>query len=347
MRLSFPVSGKRHLLITGSRGAGKSTLLQGLLPEAALRITTWAEPGQGVYLRFGQQGEAVRIGTFDPSLPGPENRMSPEGEALAKAAAQLDRLAMQPGEWAVIDEIGYLECTCESYCRSLLSLLEHKRVLAAVRRQALPFLGQLLGREDAFAVDLDAPFGTSGCVIMASGLGQRFGSNKLLADFHGQPLVCRALEATEGLFARRLVVTRHRQVAALCGEQGVECVLHDLPDRSDTVRLGLEALGHMERCLFCPGDQPLLRRDTVAALLLCAQHGPDAVWRPAFEGSPGAPVLFPAWAFPELLALPTGMGGGYVVKKHPERVRLLPVRDAYELMDADTPGALRRLAEHR
>ena len=28
-----------------------------------------------------------------------------------------------------------------------------------------------------------------GCVIMASGTGQRFGGNKLLADFGGRPLI--------------------------------------------------------------------------------------------------------------------------------------------------------------
>ena len=35
-----------------------------------------------------------------------------------------------------------------------------------------------------------------GCVIMASGLARRFGSNKLLADFGDRPLLCRALEVT-------------------------------------------------------------------------------------------------------------------------------------------------------
>ena len=39
-----------------------------------------------------------------------------------------------------------------------------------------------------------------GCVIMASGLGKRFGGNKLMADFDGQPLICRALTVTDGLF---------------------------------------------------------------------------------------------------------------------------------------------------
>lgn len=183
----------------------------------------------------------------------------------------------------------------------------------------------------------------AGCVIMASGTGRRFGGNKLMADFHGEPMICRALAATEGLFERRVVVTRHEAVAALCRDRGAEVFLHSLPDRSDTVRLGLGAVGDVELCLFCPGDQPLLSHDTVAALLLAAQDEPSAIWRTSFEGTPGAPMLFPKWAFGELSQLPPGNGGGFVAKKYPERVRMLPVRDEWELMDADTPQALARL----
>lgn len=320
--------------------------MQGLAADQMQRITTWAEPRKAVFLRCGQSSEALQIGAFDASLPGSENLMRPQPEALRQAACLLEKLAAQHGEWVAIDEIGYLECTCPEYRQSLLALFEKKRVLAAVRKQELPFLKQLLCRQDAFVIDLDAPFAGSGCVIMASGMGVRFGGNKLLADFRGEPLLCRALRTTDGLFDRRVVVTRHEAVQSLCREYNVDCVLHALPERSDTVRLGLQALGNgVERCLFCPGDQPLLRRDTVAAMLLCARHAPDAIWRTAHADTPGAPVLFPGWAYPELLSLPAGKGGGYVAKKHPERVRLVPVRDAYELMDADTPEALQLLAE--
>lgn len=184
-----------------------------------------------------------------------------------------------------------------------------------------------------------------GCVIMASGLGKRFGGNKLMADFRGQPMIARILAATDELFARRVVVTRHADVAAFCQERGVEVVLHDLPNRSDTVRLGLEAVGDVEGCLFCPGDQPLLRRETVAALVSSWRDAPDVIWRTESENQPGAPVLFPRWAFGELRTLPQGKGGGYVAKKYPERVRMLPVRDKYELMDVDCPQTLQELLE--
>ena len=182
-----------------------------------------------------------------------------------------------------------------------------------------------------------------GCVIMASGLGKRFGGNKLMADFCGKPMIQRALDATEGLFSRRVVVTRHERIAALCREQNVDVILHDLPHRSDTVRLGLETLGDLDACMFLPGDQPLLRRETVAKLLQNRQQHPDCIIRPIHEDTEGSPVLFPSWAFPELKNLPEGKGGGVVMKAHPHEVCRVSVADPFELADADTPEVLETL----
>jgi molybdate transport repressor ModE-like protein len=183
-------------------------------------------------------------------------------------------------------------------------------------------------------------FPKNGCVIMASGLGKRFGGNKLMADFCGKPMIQRALDATKGLFARRVVVTRHESVAALCREQNVDVVLHALPHRSDTVRLGLEALGELDACLFLPGDQPLLRRETVAMLLEAWKSHPECIIRPVYEDTAGSPVLFPAWTFPELKNLPEGKGGGAVIRKYPDQVHHVSVANAFELADADTPETL-------
>ena len=184
-----------------------------------------------------------------------------------------------------------------------------------------------------------------GCVIMASGLGKRFGSNKLMADFCGKPMIQRALDATEGLFSRRVVVTRHESVASLCREQNVDVVLHNFPHRSDTVRLGLEALGDLDACMFLPGDQPLLRRETVAKLLQSRQQHPNCMIRPIHEDTEGSPVLFPAWTFPELMTLPEGKGGGVVIKNHPHDLIRVSISDPFELADADTPETMELLQQ--
>jgi len=303
-------------------------------------ITTHAVPQTGVYMEESPSGQRIQIGIFDPSLPGPENKMRPCAALENQAVSIIQRLMDAAGDWVFIDEIGYLECSSQACMKALRMLFDHKRVIAAVRKQDVPFLQELIRCPDAFCVDLDAPFGNTGCVIMASGLSKRFGGNKLLADFHGQPMFRRLLSATERLFRRRVVVTTHPESHDYCRAAGMDVILHDLPYRSDTVRLGLEALGDVDGCLFCPADQPLLRKDTISSLVLSFMHDPVSIWRPCFETEPGSPVLFPRWTFEQLVNLPEGKGGGYIARMHPERVRTLPVQNQWELMDADNRETL-------
>lgn len=185
-----------------------------------------------------------------------------------------------------------------------------------------------------------------GCIIMASGMGTRFGRNKLMTELCGMSLIQHVLRATEGLFARRVVVTRHSDVARLCDELGIEVVLHSKPRRNDTVRLGMEKMTGCDTITFVQGDQPLISANSLTALLRGAERCPECIWRASSEGTPGAPVLFPAWTFNELRSLPPGKGGGVVAKTHKERVRTVEVSSKWELFDVDTPDDLRILQEH-
>lgn len=341
---SFRSSGKRHLVLTGTRGCGKSTLLKQLFPKVLPGLTTWAKPKQAVYLRDNLTSESVQVGVFDGTLPGPGNQMVLMHNSFTSlGTAVLERCMKSESQWVSIDEIGYLEAQCAHYHAVLRKLLETKQVAMVIRKQELPFLNELYNREDVFVIDLDDPFGNIGCVIMASGLGRRFGGNKLVADFHGQPMICRILDATEEIFAQRVVVTRSEEVAAICQERSIRTVLHSLPHRSDTVRLGLEAMSGIERCMFAVSDQPLLRKNTVAALALASKNNPNAIWRTHFEGTQGSPVVFPNWTFDELLALPEGKGGSIIILKHPEHLRTITTQDMYELKDVDTTEALKSL----
>ena len=146
-----------------------------------------------------------------------------------------------------------------------------------------------------------------GCVIMASGRAVRFGSNKLLADFGGAPLIVRALDAAETpALAARVVVTRSPEVAELACKAGMKTILHSLPGRNDTVRLGLEALlselPGLAGCIFLPGDQPLLRKESLEAMvrdLSALDEKERAILRLGFRAEDGterlgSPVLFEA-----------------------------------------------------
>lgn len=194
---------------------------------------------------------------------------------------------------------------------------------------------------------------------MASGVGARFGGNKLMAELCGAPLVGHAVRATDDLFSRRVVITRHADVAALCETLGAQVILHDEPCRNDTVRLGMEAMDGCDTVTFVQGDQPLIRPASIVALLRAAERdaagavkrdaaesGVARIWRTSFDGVPGAPVLFPSWAFDELRSLPRGKGGGFVAKTHAECVRTIEVSSEWELFDVDTRDDLEQLQTH-
>ena len=146
------------------------------------------------------------------------------------------------------------------------------------------------------------------------------------------------------------------------------------------MRLGMEAMDGCDTVTFVQGDQPLIRPASIAALLRAAERdaagaarrdaagrgvadvvGCDAVgaalvdtaesgvahiWRTSFDGTPGAPVLFPSWAFDELRSLPRGKGGGFVAKAHAECVRTIEVSSEWELFDVDTRDDLEQLQTH-
>lgn len=362
---SFQTSHKKHLFLTGRRGAGKTSLLGELTPLLNFSgvlpgITTKVFPGDCVILEENGTGQTAVIGRYEKkadfpqkstdSLASPSNQMNSLKQGFTELGIPaLNRVARSASAWVSIDELGYLETNCLPFQDAVQSLLDKKRVIAILRKQDLPFLSHLFEREDAFVYDLDAPLPPIGCVIMASGEGRRFGSNKLTVPFHGKPMITSILESTSGeLFSQRLVVTRHKEIVQISEQAHVPYLLHDLPMQSDTIRLGLEKLlqtAPLEGCIFCPSDQPLLRRETLETLALSFAKKPEYIFRPGFKETFAAPVIFGKRFFPELLTLPAGKGGSYLLQKYPGQIQTVPVRDAYELFDVDTKEELQTLLQ--
>lgn len=184
-----------------------------------------------------------------------------------------------------------------------------------------------------------------GCVVLAAGQAARFGGPKLEAELEGKSLLRRALEAVPaGAFSAVRVVVGRPAAAALAEEFGFCAVPNPWPEQglSVSVRLGLEGLTQCAGVLFLVADQPRLRRDTVAALVRVFRTCPRSIVCAAHGGVRGNPCLFPAAFFPELLALEGDTGGGAVIRRHPEAVRLVEV-SAPELADVDTPAQLAAL----
>ncbi len=334
---AFNRSGKKHILITGRRGVGKTTLAEKLAGEGCCGIETYAVPKEKVVLRDRHNGGRYVIGEYSAE----EGKMVPVSEGF-KSGALAARSAEGFGGTVLIDEIGYLENDEYEFQCAIENLLDKRRAVITTRKEKTDFICRLWARDDVFAVDLDMIRGDVGCVIMASGHSRRFGSNKLLARFGEKTLIERAILATDGIFSRRVVVTRYKEVADICRDYGVDCILHDMPDRSDTVKLGLEKMEGIRGCAFCPADQPLLRRETVARLVNVFLSEKNKICRLASGKSVGMPVIFPSELFPHLAELKSG-GGSAVIKEHPEMLFLLQTENEAELLDSDTPEELSKL----
>ena len=271
--------------------------------------------------------------------------MEPDLPALEQAAALLAAAAAAPGEWAAVDEVGYLEQASPLYQTRLRELFDKKRVLAVLRKADTPLLAELRRRPDCLLVDLDelAP-PRVGAVVLAAGKGERFGGNKLLAPLGGVPLLARTLAALpRDRLARVTAVVSAPEIAALCERMGVPCLIYPGGPQSESVRRGLAAMSDLDGCLFWPGDQPLCRKASAAALVEKFWRCPETVVRLAWQGRPGSPVVFPAALFPRLAALTGDVGGMAAVPGSGAAVRLVPAARPWELWDADTPAALARL----
>jgi len=185
-----------------------------------------------------------------------------------------------------------------------------------------------------------------GCVVMAAGNAERFGENKLAAAVGGKTLIERALDAVPlDALSAVCVVTQYDEVERLAVRCGFRCVRNDRPadGLSRTVRLGTEALaGECDAILYLVSDQPLLKRESVAALLdFCRAH-PDRIVGASHGGRRGNPCVFPKKYFPELCALSGDVGGSAVIRAHEDDLLLFEI-GGEELTDVDTKEALKEL----
>jgi len=184
-----------------------------------------------------------------------------------------------------------------------------------------------------------------GCVVMAAGNAKRFGENKLAAQVDGRSLILRALDAVPAqLFHNVVVVTQYPEIMRLAEAFHFSALHNPHPEYgiSHTIRLGLTQLRDCDGVLFLVSDQPLLRKETVAALVHFWTQHPEKIAALGHNGVRGNPCLFPARFFPELMELTEDRGGSSVIRRHEDALILLETDDA-ELFDVDTPEALHDL----
>jgi molybdenum cofactor cytidylyltransferase len=187
-------------------------------------------------------------------------------------------------------------------------------------------------------------------VVLAAGASRRFGSQKLLADLRGKPVVRWSVETVlEARPGEVIVVVGHEGDAVRAALDGLEvrAVVNDLwpSGLSSSIRAGIAALGpDADGVLIALGDQPGLHGGVVSALLDACSEGGKAIVVPSYRGERGHPVIFGSEIFPELLDLRGDRGARDVIARDPSRVTRVEL-DLPLPMDVDTVAELRSAAE--
>ena len=179
-----------------------------------------------------------------------------------------------------------------------------------------------------------------GAVMMASGAGRRFGSNKLLFPVDGVPLFRRAFAACPpDWFAEAVVVSCYEEILEAAQAAGYRpvCNPFSAEGQAASIRLGLEALGELDGYLFAVCDQPYLTAQSVGALLAAHHDAPSGtIAALSHGGRRGNPVIFDGCYRRELLTLVGDTGGKAVISAHAERLLLVEAADGRELLDLDS-----------
>jgi molybdenum cofactor cytidylyltransferase len=180
-----------------------------------------------------------------------------------------------------------------------------------------------------------------GGIVLAAGASSRMpGSQKLLLDIDGVPMVRHVLEAaSEGGCHQTVVVYAEDDVSrAVDGRAELVFNAQSASGMASSLQVGLKALRPaVEAAMVLLGDQPLVGSRTVATLLRAWRREGS---RPAVAVSQGddawaPPVILSRELWPRLLELTGDAGARQVLHGRPELLDIVPAPGRSD--DIDTP----------
>ena len=175
-------------------------------------------------------------------------------------------------------------------------------------------------------------------IVLAAGLGTRFGGGKLTAPYAGGRLIDGALAAARAAPARGVTVVTGADAKVETAAEGLRIVhaQHYAAGLSASLRAGIESLpDDCDGVFVFLGDMPRVPH-AVLQPLADALPGHHAA-APVFDAQRGHPVLIGKALFPKLLTLTGDQGAGAVLTALGERLALVPAPDDGVLFDVDAP----------
>jgi len=179
-------------------------------------------------------------------------------------------------------------------------------------------------------------------ILLGAGESKRMGKNKLFLSWGKRTILDHCLQALLRSMVKEVVLVfndRMGETAYYLREKGVKVVVN--PDykegMSGSIRRGIRALDpKSDGILIALGDQPFIKTRTINALIGAFGRAEGKIIVPSFRGRRGHPVIFHRKYEEELLRLRGDAGGKTILEKHPEDVRIIPVKSEGVIRDIDT-----------
>jgi CTP:molybdopterin cytidylyltransferase MocA len=185
-------------------------------------------------------------------------------------------------------------------------------------------------------------------IILAAGGSSRFGAPKQLLAHRGENLVRRAARSASEAGLSPVIVVLGAYASSieifLAGLEFVVLVVNEEWEsgQASSLRAGAQKAAGLgcDAALIILADQPLVDRDSLTKLVGCFTLT-ERVIASRHSGVLGAPALFGAEYFDDLMSLGGDHGAGQWLRSHPELVTPVDIDEA--AFDIDTPDDLKHL----
>ena len=206
------------------------------------------------------------------------------------------------------------------------------------------------GEEESVpAVPAGAP--NVAALVLAAGQSSRMGgTNKLLAEVDGVPMLLRAVNAALASRASSVtVVLGHEadKAEALLAGRRVSIVRNAdyAQGMSASLRTGIQALPpEADAAIVLLADMPRITADHVDRLIDAFAAQQSTIVVPQHDGRRGNPILWPREFFARMQSVSGDKGARELLAEHAARIRKVDLDDAIHA-DVDTPDSLRALED--
>jgi len=175
-------------------------------------------------------------------------------------------------------------------------------------------------------------------ILLAAGLSERMGEDKLLFEFNKISMLERAINLINKIEAyEKVIVTTEPRIKKAAVPDDIKVIINPDPGKglSSSIKLGVKN-SKGTHYLFMAADQPKLRVNDIAPIINSVNKHSDKIIYPLVGGEPCMPAVFPSSFYDELISLKGDEGGKVLREKYPQLCVGITAENPKNFADIDT-----------